>query len=501
MQARSLTLPRFAAMFVALTVLSVLGTFAQSPAPGVPTQAPAMPGYPGVGAPPVLTLLAPGSVPRTQLRYAIRPDQRDQIDVTTRMSRAGITRVGGVVSQDMQDMFTIPTIQLTAEVRVTSVVPDGDITYDLWVTGMTLEASAGADPKVAQSWQPLVALMTPTKGSATASSRGVTKSTRLDVANPALRLMLGQVISAIGELAIPFPDVAVGVGARWEVRQALVFEGLTAFSPTAFRKTEYELVSIDGSTVSLKVKTEQTAPPQSLSNPPGPISNQGIVFGAENRLQKMSGSGTGTVVVHLDSLVPVSTRESRTSMAVTISMNEQTASLTVDGEDTITIAPPGMAPTSGKTLDLKTLRGITAVNLGGTSTSTVGPDRLCYPRAANAGASIAMGGFLKAAMEALEAGGIKPSPRSTDFLTIDAQIHDAAQCKASITLELRRGLGQPITTTLPNGKSSVGYGRSPVVWRRVFEVEGAPAGFSTRVIERLKIEVADFVSAIAQARK
>ena len=158
---------------------------------------------------------------------------------------------------------------------------------------MTLEATNGADPRITQGLQPFVALVASTKGGGTVSSSGVIKSMRLDVAHSAIQKALGPMLNAVEHLAIPFPDAAVGVGARWEVREALEVGGLTIFRPTVFQKTEYEVVSIDGATVSLRVKTEQKGPPQPLNDPLLPVANQGVVFGADNRLQSMSGSGHG----------------------------------------------------------------------------------------------------------------------------------------------------------------------------------------------------------------
>jgi len=177
------------------------------------------------------------------------------------------------------------------------------------------------------------------------------------------------------------------------------------------------------------------------------------------------------------------------------------AGRTIDGKIGITIAPPGMAGELNR-VDVKALRGIKAVNLSGTHDSTVGPERVCYPRPAGdpgSGVRLAMGGLLSTTMDVLKAGGIETSPRSTDFLQIDAQIHDAAQCQATITLELSRGRGAERRRYSPNGALIVGYEPSAALWHREFEITGAPAGFSSQVIDRLKLDVRDFVSDVARA--
>jgi hypothetical protein len=242
------------------------------------------------------------------------------MDMTTAMSMS--TNFGGMATP-----MDMPTMKMTIELNVTSVAPNGDIAYDLAFTGMTIDSGANANPTVTQALQGVVAGVTSIKGSATISNRGVTKSTKLEVADAAMQQVLGQMTSSVENLSMPFPEEAVGAGARWEVRQAISSGG-----QTIFQKTEYELVSIEGSAVSMKVKTEQTAPPQAVSNPALPA-------GAEMNLDKMSGTGTGTIVVHLDSLVPTSTLESTTSTAMTMSMSGQSMPVTIDGKIKITIAP------------------------------------------------------------------------------------------------------------------------------------------------------------------
>ena len=300
--------------------LLVICAFLASAAPSARPQTPAMEGYPAAGAPPVITLVTPGAAPRKQLRYTVAAAQKARMDMATTMSMA--TNMGGMsVPMDM------PTMKMTVDLGVTAVAPNGDITYDLAFTGLTMDSAADTNPAVAAALQGMAAGITSIKGSATVSNRGVTKSTKLDVGDPAMKQLLGQMTSSVENLSMPFPEEAVGAGARWEVRQAI-----TGGGQTVFQKAEYELVSIEGSAVSMKVKTEQTAPPQTVSNPALPA-------GAEMYLDKMSGSGTGTVVVHLDSLVPTSTLESTTSTAMTMNMSGQTISVTVDGKTKITIAP------------------------------------------------------------------------------------------------------------------------------------------------------------------
>jgi hypothetical protein len=73
--------------------------------------------------------------------------------------------------------------------------------------------------------------------------------------------MIGELTSQVENLATAFPEEAVGVGAKWETRQAAKTAG-----QVTFQKTITEVVSIDGTTIKMKYTTEQTIPPQALTN-------------------------------------------------------------------------------------------------------------------------------------------------------------------------------------------------------------------------------------------
>jgi hypothetical protein len=57
------------------------------------------------------------------------------------------------------------------------------------------------------------------------------------------------------------------------------------------------------------------------------------------KLDKMTGSGLGTVVIRLDSLVPTATMESTTATAMSMDMGGQTMAITADGKVKMTVSP------------------------------------------------------------------------------------------------------------------------------------------------------------------
>jgi hypothetical protein len=88
-------------------------------------------------------------------------------------------------------------------------------------------------------------------------------------------------------------------------------------------RTEYELVSVTGNTVQLKMKSETMAPPQQVTNPMlGPD--------AQVQIDKLTGNSTGTVTLQLDALVPTSESSGITNSQMSLTMAGQSQQVGVD---------------------------------------------------------------------------------------------------------------------------------------------------------------------------
>ena len=300
-------------------LLVSLALIAQTAAP--PAQAPAikMDGYPAPGEPAAVTLLSPGAAPLQALRYTIAKGQKARMDMTMTMSMA--MDIGG-----MAVPMDVPPMKMAIDITVTDVAANGDISADMGFASMTVENAPGANAQLVQTLQAGFAGMTSVKARTTVSNRGVTRSTSFDVSDPALRQVFDQIKSSFENMSTPFPVEAVGRGARWEVRQTL------GGVQTVFQKSELEVVSIEGSAVSLKVRTEQIAPAQPVANPDLPP-------GAEMRLEKLSGTGNGTMTIRLDSLVPTSQADVISKAAMNVTMGGQTQPISVETKLKIAIAP------------------------------------------------------------------------------------------------------------------------------------------------------------------
>jgi hypothetical protein len=302
-------------------VLFSLAPLAAGTLAGAQSQPPSMPGFPAVGAPPVVTLLAPGSAPRAPLRFKIASDYKASMLITMDM---GFTMGGGAMNMDM------PTMKIQADVAVTGVSTDGDVTFDMTFVETSAEGAAGFDPSVVAMMQAAASQLKGLKGATTMSSRGIIKSSTLDaskVADPNLSQALSSLTNAVQSLSVPLPEEAIGPGARWEVRQAISANGAHTF-----QKVECEVVSVQAATVVLRLKVEQTAPAQDVNNPNLPA-------GASVRIDKLSATGAGTSTMRLDGLVPTSEAATAASTMMTMSFGGQSQQMSVDSRLKVTVAP------------------------------------------------------------------------------------------------------------------------------------------------------------------
>jgi hypothetical protein len=283
--------------------------------------------YPALGQTPIVLLLAPGATPRVPLRYTIAGDYKAHMDLGMTMGMS--LDLPGVPAQSVQ----LPPMKVGADVGVTNVTPAGDVSFDFGYTSVRLDDAAGADPAVASLVQGMDTDFKNVRGSATMTSRGEARDARMDVSkvtNPQLSQMLGSIENSIQSLAIPLPEEAVGVGAKWESRQTIQANNIKIF-----QRTVWEVVGLDGKTVNLKATVEQAAPPQSISNP-------SIPAGADVSLARYSGGGAATVALHLDSLIPTSEGNTQTSVTMNVNAGGSTQQVTVGVTLKVTFAPGKM---------------------------------------------------------------------------------------------------------------------------------------------------------------
>jgi hypothetical protein len=256
-----------------------------------------MPGYPAPGAPPTITVSVPGSEPRTRLRYKVRAGQTFLMEMATTIGMNISVEGMAMPAMDM------PIMKMTMSMSVKDVAANGDITYDAAFTEMTAEGLPGMDPSLVAMVQGAAQQVKALKGTVVISDRGIVRSGNLDV------------------------EDAVGVGAKWEVRQALNSAGMQMF-----QRVDVELASADASSATMRVKVDQNTPPQSVNNPALPA-------GATIELEKMVASGSGTITQRFDTLVPMSEISTTSNGAMTMNMGGMSQKMATDTKIKITVGP------------------------------------------------------------------------------------------------------------------------------------------------------------------
>jgi hypothetical protein len=309
-------------VMAAVTALCLTTVVPRAQTPAAP-QAPTLEGYPAVGSPSVIKMIDAGAQPRKALRYAVPAGFKGRMDMT--MSLGINVNIPGVGAMPMN----LPSVKMSADLAVTGVAANGDTSYTLAFSGVTVDAAGGeANPMMVGALQGMQSAITGIKGTSTMSTRGLVKSAKIDAGSaPEAQQMLGELTSQIENLATPFPEEAVGVGAKWETRQALKTAG-----QYMFQKVTTEVVSIDGSTVKLKFTTEQTVPQQAFTNPMLPA-------GTDVSLDGGKGTGSGTMAVRLDSLIPTGDSSIVSTMSMTINMGGQSQPMSMENTVKMTIAP------------------------------------------------------------------------------------------------------------------------------------------------------------------
>jgi hypothetical protein len=250
-----------------------------------------------------MRLLDPGAPPRRKLRYAWHAHQAETLTMDLRT--AASTEEGA----NKQPEIVLPPVRILVALDPRAVSADGDLSYAWHVTSAEITTDAQTPSTLASGMSAEVAAVEHLSGTGTVTSRGLSKQVSIDLV-PALGpgatgQMVEQVRQTLRDVAAPFPEDEVGVGARWEKLSQLASRDARVVQTETFR-----LADIATDSGSLADVLAQTAPPQPLLSP-------GAAPGtAPARIESMLTSGDGTTRFVLSRLVPETKFESTTTMVV-----------------------------------------------------------------------------------------------------------------------------------------------------------------------------------------
>jgi hypothetical protein len=248
-----------------------------------------------------LKLLEAGQPPRRKLRYAWRLDQKEQLSMELRTAVS--TESAGAV----QGEVSLPSVHVTIDIDPQSITPEGDLRCQWRVTSATVDSAGDAPTKVADGIRAEVADIAHLSGGSVVDCRGLAKEVTGDAGMPASGgggQMAEQVRQTLRDVAAPFPDDEVGIGARWRKLSQLDEKDALVTQAETFR-----LVDLRGNQGTLDDALAQTAPPQALRAP-------GMPPGTRARMESMLASGQAKVRFDLSRLVPQTAFDGTTTMVL-----------------------------------------------------------------------------------------------------------------------------------------------------------------------------------------
>ena len=243
-------------------------------------------------------LLEAGAEPRQVLRLQPKAGDKQSVSTTLKME-----------IEAMGNPMKLPTMKSPMDVTITSVAPNGDITYEIVTGEITATDDSDATSPVGAAFKDALGGTAGMKSTATMSNRGLGKSDfkAPTGANAQTRQVVEQLGDALEMAVVQLPEEAVGPGAKWEAKKSMKNQGISLNQTTTF-----ELVSVEGSVLKIKSKQVQTAPNQKIESPQAP--------GMKLDLSKFSGKGSADITLDLGKIIPTSAKTDSQS-EVEMSMN------------------------------------------------------------------------------------------------------------------------------------------------------------------------------------
>lgn len=259
---------------------------------GAPAAAPADDNTP---EDPSVKLLSPGAEPRVKLRYQLTPGASETIVVEQTRSEATVG----------QKPRTVPPTKLTVGLAAKDKAASGDWDWSYEVK----DATMGGDGKVpgvsAAQMKKELQKVVGIKGTFVVSDRGHVRKVDPVIppgSDPIVAMVAPGLAENIQAGFIALPAAAVGPGAKWERTYPSRQAGITVNTVAT-----YELVSVTGDEVKLKVTSKQDAGKQSMEVGP----NQKI------EVSGYKAESTGEITLSTKHLAPRSSKtETKGSMTM-----------------------------------------------------------------------------------------------------------------------------------------------------------------------------------------
>lgn len=267
-------------------------------------------------------LLEAGSEPRTSLRFHPNIGDKRTLGMNIKMSMA--TTVAGQAMPAVK----MPVMQMTIQMEVKNVAANGDIAYVLSYEDATVVADTNIPPVMVNAMKSALEGIRGLSGTGKMNDRGLILSMQMKLpanANPQMSQMMDQVKDSFSSSSTPFPDEAVGTGAKWEYNTKIKSQGMTMNQTITS-----ELASLEGTHLTLNNTITQNADHQKIQNASMP--------GLKMELTKMTGSGGGTSTFDLAGFLPMSaTLDESIEMAMDMDTGKQKQNMNMNMTINVTV--------------------------------------------------------------------------------------------------------------------------------------------------------------------
>lgn len=271
-----------------LTTALTVGCAATEPSAQTPPSAAASSGDEATQQGIVVSLDRAGEGERAPLRYRLVPGATERGEMWMHMTVA--------MDSPLADLPDIDTPPMTTEVSVQCVEARDDGTYRLRIviTGVQID-SQSYPPEVVAAVREIGQSMVGLSMDSVIDDRGRSLDVQMDIpssVSPSLRDRLVHTTQLIRDLATPFPEEPVGVGASWKTET----DATTQHGVHLRQRTTYTLIERDGDRVVLGVRIAQAFDPGAvqLSEP-----------GSTLDLTSGEGAGSGQVTMDMGRIFPV----------------------------------------------------------------------------------------------------------------------------------------------------------------------------------------------------
>jgi len=225
---------------------------------------------------PTIKLLEPGAEPRTQLRYSLQAETSGSFTMDMSL---GLTMETEGIRQDIP----MPHVQITASVSCKESTPDGGMPIKVTYDKVEILNKPGIPPELLAQYNEIMGSMQGMITSGVMTPQGLCEDVDLKFPenfHPELKKSIDDLKQTFNSFAQPFPKVAIGKGARWQVSMPFTSEGIKGTQVSTLT-----LKDIRGDKVKMEITTEQTAPVQEIDVPEAP--------GGKGQLLSYKSTGTG----------------------------------------------------------------------------------------------------------------------------------------------------------------------------------------------------------------